>query len=203
MRRRSAITLIEVVIVIAILTLVVAIAYPIVGRARLSSLQSSCLSRQRQIYQSLLLYGNDNPGYDKVHPTVDMPAEPMRDPLRGLLPYLGSRATLHCPATPPCGRAVWGATYLFSVGPKWGSAIEGAAGPQHQVKFEGENLGRYPLIYTTIFDEIYYQPSERHISQATNPPFLTYVTADGSARKGGFPVIRVNFLAQACGGSIK
>lgn len=200
MRRLKGISLTEVIVVVAILAVIAAIVFPLQANAKLDGLKISCLTRQRQIYQALLLYGDDNPGYEKVHPNVDMPAEPMRNPLHALLPYLKSREMLYCPATPQCGKNVWGSTYVFSVGPRSGAPLASVSGAQHFPKFDGDGANHHPLIYSLIFDEIYYHPSERHLSDASNPPYLTYITANGAAKKGRFPVLRARFLEFACGG---
>lgn len=199
LRKAGGITLIEILIVIGILTIVMGIAYPVFSRGRVEALKVSCLARQKQLYQALTLYGVDNPGYERVHTNIDLPADGMRESGLRLLPYLDSKEMLFCPATPSCAREKWASTYVFSVGPQRGSSQETSASYQHNVKFEGDQLYKYPLIYTLIFDEMYYYPNERHLSPSLNPPFLTYVTADGAARKGRFKVLRSHYLAYACG----
>ncbi len=200
MRLRRGFTIIEFLVVLGLLAVLAAIIYPIQGRAKVEGLKTACLARQKQIFQALMIYGQDFPGYEMAHANVDLPATPMRNPFL-LLPYLGNREMLYCPATPQCGKDRWGSTYVFSVGPRTGSSYAATAGLQHEAKFRDESAGKFPVIYSLIFDEVYYHPQERHLSNDANPPYLTYVTSDGSAHKGRYPVIRQQFLAYACGDS--
>lgn len=59
---RAGFTLLELLAVIAILGVMVALASPVVGKARSAAQQGKCLSNQRQVGTSLLLYANDHDG---------------------------------------------------------------------------------------------------------------------------------------------
>ena len=200
LRYRKAITLTEVLVSISILAIIAAIIYPIVGKARVEGLKTACVERQRQLYQAFVLYGTDNPGYEMVHANVDLPAVALRLPHETILPYIKTSAMLHCPAAPECAKAKLMSTYTFAAPPAPGAPYYTTRMAQFNLKFDVAGATTYPIIYTLVFDELYYQPSERHLSNIVNPPFITYVRSDGSGKRGRFYVPRDRRLAYACGG---
>lgn len=58
--RRSGFTLVELLVVIGIIALLSAILFPVFAKAREKARQTSCLSNQRQLAQSILLYAQDH-----------------------------------------------------------------------------------------------------------------------------------------------
>jgi prepilin-type N-terminal cleavage/methylation domain-containing protein/prepilin-type processing-associated H-X9-DG protein len=66
-RNRRAFTLIEILIVLAIITLLAAILYPIFDRAQEQALKSSCQSNLKQIGLAVAQYVND---YDETYPAM-------------------------------------------------------------------------------------------------------------------------------------
>ncbi|MHB9026070.1 MAG: type II secretion system protein [Armatimonadota bacterium] len=72
-RQPGGFTMIEVLVVLAIIAILAAIIFPVYSRARERGRQSTCLSNQRQLAVALLLYASDNeafPGidwYDKLN----------------------------------------------------------------------------------------------------------------------------------------
>lgn len=59
---RRQFTLIELLIVIAIVTILAAILLPSLQRARAAAIQTACLSNQRQVYLEWELFRNDHDG---------------------------------------------------------------------------------------------------------------------------------------------
>ena len=61
-RERAAFTLVELLIVIAIMGVLLGLLMPAMGRAREMARRASCLSNLRQVHQSFLLFAEENDG---------------------------------------------------------------------------------------------------------------------------------------------
>jgi len=62
MRRKAGFTLIELMIVIAIIAILAAILFPVFNQARRKSLQASCISNLRQLTTAIRMYCEDSDG---------------------------------------------------------------------------------------------------------------------------------------------
>src|SRR5436853_5308811 len=93
--RRGGFTLIEVLIVIAIITVLAAILYPVFAQARERARTTVCLSNLRQMGTAMELYLGD---YDERFPFAgrEWPQTSLVDVWGGLEPYLKSREILLC-----------------------------------------------------------------------------------------------------------
>ena len=93
-----AFSLVELLAVIAIIAFLVALLMPILARTREYARSVVCRSNQRQIYVSLLMYGNENHGvvfpYDWGH---DSPRE-LRWPVYVFKPPVWNPPVLICPS---------------------------------------------------------------------------------------------------------
>ncbi|MBS1723706.1 MAG: type II secretion system protein [Armatimonadetes bacterium] len=199
MRKINAFTLTEVIIAIGILVTLVALLYPALTSAKEKGIEASCASRLRQIRVALMLYGEDYPGYKRVSPTVDVPWQPMWL-CQVLLPYLGNdKMALHCPAAPPCAVKYWESTY------EWSALGLNTNGDPRYLKWQ-EELDRryedanhpYPLVKCVNHDEVFYYPSERHLAQEFNPPFVIRLYEAGNVKAGRMQMGRGFLFAQAC-----
>ncbi len=60
MRRKQGFTLVELLVVVAIIAILIAILFPVFANARKKSRQASCLSNIRQLTTSIKMYAGDN-----------------------------------------------------------------------------------------------------------------------------------------------
>jgi hypothetical protein len=116
-RSRSAFTLVELLVILAIIGVLVALLVPTLTKARALAQRAACLSNLRQLSVSWVLYSSDNsgilvesyPGYSAQNPNpsawvqgnMKIPAEAKNAELiaRGqLYPYNDSAAIYRCPA---------------------------------------------------------------------------------------------------------
>lgn len=103
---RRAFTLVELLVVLAVVSLLAGVLGISAQRARAAALRAQCLSHQRQIGQALLLYAHDHGGY--FPPTTHTTGSRRRDQswIYELAPYLGNLEDIRiCPADPPARQA--------------------------------------------------------------------------------------------------
>jgi prepilin-type N-terminal cleavage/methylation domain-containing protein/prepilin-type processing-associated H-X9-DG protein len=94
-QRCAAFTLIELLIVIAIITLLAAILFPVFARARENARRASCQSNEKQIALGLIQYSQD---YDErlPHYTTD----PDEIWFNAIYPYVKNYQIFRCPGAP-------------------------------------------------------------------------------------------------------
>lgn len=106
-RRRRAFTLVELLVVVAVLAVLAAILFPVLAQAREKGRQAACLANERQIGMALLLYAGDYdetlPGNDGENAGLGLPLGWMapgapRNWAAALQPYLRSLAVFRCPS---------------------------------------------------------------------------------------------------------
>jgi prepilin-type N-terminal cleavage/methylation domain-containing protein len=99
-RRSTGFTLIEILIVVAIIGLLAAILFPVFSRARENTRRASCQSNLKQVGLALLQYTQD---YDERFPmgTIVEPSPYLGRGWAGqIMPYLKSVGILRCPSDP-------------------------------------------------------------------------------------------------------
>jgi prepilin-type N-terminal cleavage/methylation domain-containing protein/prepilin-type processing-associated H-X9-DG protein len=94
-RDKKAFTLIEILIVIAIIALLSAILFPVFSRARESARRASCQSNEKQIVLGLTQYAQD---YDERLPCYSVSASRSYHVL--IEPYVKSYSIFRCPSAP-------------------------------------------------------------------------------------------------------
>jgi prepilin-type N-terminal cleavage/methylation domain-containing protein len=193
---RRGLTFIEILIVIAIIGIIAAILYPVIVNSRRTAYQSSCSERLRHIYMALELYGADHPNFTPLHESVRLPNEALQRPYY-LLPYLKTNSSLYCPETPNCARRKIVSTYVWNAQPSSTSPIYSSAIEQIDERYRDPARG-YPVVHCLVHDELHYFPSERHLSERLNPPFVIRLLPTGSVRKGRFAITRGHDIARLC-----
>jgi prepilin-type N-terminal cleavage/methylation domain-containing protein/prepilin-type processing-associated H-X9-DG protein len=93
--KAGAFTLIELLIVIAIIALLASILFPVFSRARENARRSSCLSNQKQLVLSALQYAQD---YDERLVLVGVNGSPINYWFQRLQPYIKNNQILFCPS---------------------------------------------------------------------------------------------------------
>jgi prepilin-type N-terminal cleavage/methylation domain-containing protein/prepilin-type processing-associated H-X9-DG protein len=94
-------TLIEILVVVAIIALLAAILFPVFSRARESARRASCMSNLKQIGLGLLQYAQD---YDEKI----VGSGSQLDWLGPYMPYIGDRQLLLCPSVSAQERKLYG-----------------------------------------------------------------------------------------------
>jgi len=109
MARRHAFTLVEMLVAVALLSLLVALLVPSASRARERARGVACMSNLRQIAAGFIAYATDNEGWfpapagwEGVFPEDWVHWQPGRDPKKGsVMKYLrGDIRVLVCPSGP-------------------------------------------------------------------------------------------------------
>jgi prepilin-type N-terminal cleavage/methylation domain-containing protein len=96
MRQRGGFTLIELLVVIAIIAILAAILFPVFAQAREKARQSGCLSNEKQLGMSWLMYAQD---YDEVLvPVGDSKDKHGPSWATRLLPYVKNLPVYACPS---------------------------------------------------------------------------------------------------------
>nr|CAA9265299.1 hypothetical protein AVDCRST_MAG63-2646 [uncultured Armatimonadetes bacterium] len=144
-RPRAGFTLIELLVVIAIIAILAGILFPVFAKAREKARQAQCLSNQRQIALSTLMYVQD---YDETLPmsaSLRLP-NTLIQVYDLVLPYLKNRDVLTCPSYKP--GVDWEAR-LRSMGLRSGGEFRYVAFLPNLALF-GDNLCPLQSTYTPV-----------------------------------------------------
>lgn len=111
--QRKAFTLIELLVVIAIIAILAAILFPVFAQAREKARAISCVSNEKQLATSILMYTQD---YDEVFPTGLQQSWYANTWYVLVQPYVQNLQVFRCPddpiGTPPSWTQPWGGIRL-------------------------------------------------------------------------------------------
>src|SRR5688500_17611825 len=108
MTKRRGFTLIEILVVIAIIAILAAILFPVFARAREAARRSACLSNLKQVTLGLLMYAQDWDEVMAYHYVPDAGSDGFVSPyaasanpcwINGTMPYVKNVGVFHCPST--------------------------------------------------------------------------------------------------------
>jgi prepilin-type N-terminal cleavage/methylation domain-containing protein/prepilin-type processing-associated H-X9-DG protein len=131
MRRNTAFTLIELLVVIAIIAILAAILFPVFAQAREKARQTSCVSNQKQLLTSMLMYVQD---YDEKFHRIKCGAASFNsnppgapDQMFGsenmLFPYVKNGGVWKCPSDSiirdDCGTDRYGTGVGYPISYSW------------------------------------------------------------------------------------
>lgn len=178
MRSAKALTLVEVVVVVAILAILFGIIFSVTAPAREAARQTHCISNLRQLYVAWSLYTADWPGH--TFPNTQMAHVPG---LQSLDPFLKNRSILVCPDTPAWEREMPRVTYILRF---MDNVWEGRPNPgTTQFLEELEKKGHETVASRCLeHDAHYYQPRMSDVAATFRPTFQIQLLFDGSVRKG-------------------
>lgn len=176
MRRNArGVTLVEALVVCALLALLAGLVYGLAAPIRERSRQSVCASQLRQIYSALQMYTADHPG-PPVHANVGL-VNPLSS--ANLLPYLSNdKSILFCPDSTPAMRDRLFSSYVWTI-----FALDSTGPPAlvNQIENAVRQYGaRLPIVDCTAHDEFFYYPREREVAPIFGKAFVIHLTASGS-----------------------
>lgn len=167
--RKIAFTLVELMIVISIIAIVFAIAYPLLLNAKESGRQTACIGNLRQIHVALGLYSAD---YGNMNAT-GLATFP-RGGTPHLLEAFGlSKAQQICPDSrvlPPSSSYMWP---IFALGEYDG------IGPDLNPIAESQGSSFHVVVCTT-HDAVFYAPREQDIDYVFQKAFSLDLLASGA-----------------------
>lgn len=193
--KKTAFTLIEVLVVISIIAILAAILFPVFARVRENARRSSCLSNLRQIGLGLQQYTQDNDEqnsrswYVSSGPSSALASYKWMD---AIYPYVKSEQVFNCPShNLPVNIAPSASifdSYRFRDGTRWGSYAANVTyfGDGNFNPFLSRNVASWESPSTTVYVvdgvgryEIAWQTGNPPIS-TTNPRYISV---------GGFPTV--------------
>ncbi len=114
MRRRLVFTLVELLVVVAILGILMALALSALGRARASARRIGCLSCLKQLGVAIQAYEQGNGGFFPFGCTSMRRADPGRIHLSAVLGMVGGGGGFRCPAEDEGLHAAEGSSYVWN-----------------------------------------------------------------------------------------
>lgn len=184
-------TIVETLVVIAIICVLAAIAFSISGPARERSRQSVCTSQLRQLFVAVSLYSIDVGAGEEVSGLGDFSCVVARGGLPQLLPYLREPAIRHCPDLPTVISQKLATSYHWMPVPH-DLFPNPTPGETSMLREQEKNIDRmgtsFPMWSCRIHDEMYYSPQERHINDVLARPFVIEVSVSGSLYAGRSPI---------------
>lgn len=188
---KSAFSLVEVVVVVAILAILFAIGVTMAGPALEDGRRATCASQIRQIFVASHLYSSDYDSRDRAPELEGVPSI-QGDIATALAPYGMTRDMWFCPSSSQ--------DYLQHLVMTYGVAAGIVAqGPDDKIGQRAEAAflaivkkmgGQYPIILCPVHDQFYYWPSDPPDKRMKMAPWFIWSDVYGSIHSGrleGYP----------------
>ncbi len=184
---RRAFSLVEVLIVGAIVAILAAIVFVASGPAREKARQAHCITNLRQIYQSIQMYSADHSESPRL-PGTDLAIFPS---VQALQAYLKDWSILYCPDFPNDRQQPWGSSYVWQIMAFRQSMRDDKAWFEDRLRDLSAKESSYPIVYCTMHDVMYYYPREADAGGHLMDPFKIELKVDGSVESGRKPGARL------------
>jgi prepilin-type N-terminal cleavage/methylation domain-containing protein len=179
MHSKRAFSLLEVLIVTAIIGILASIAFVASAPARERARQAVCASNLKQHYQAIQMYSADNPG------ALRLPGTDLGIPgptLQSLEQYIRDPDLLYCPDYPKRFQHPWGSSYVWQI-MAHSDSMQKDEDWYERVRASLEQKGSsYPIVYCTVHDIVFYYPREIEQGGSFLDPFHIELRSDGSVR---------------------
>lgn len=178
-----AFTLIELLLVMAVIGILAALLLPVLGRARYSAQTAICVSNHRQIGMGLLQYASDFEGYYPSRSPVascdfpicwsDMNDPPAWDLHEAAETYLFAPGTLACPFYPYDAADEWPRVNITTYYVTTSTAVYAGHHPQTVVAYNTLDPSVDELVYKVDQSEPESIVSSDSVSDFTSAPWLS------------------------------
>lgn len=182
--RSQGFTLIEVIIVAAILAILAGAVFVLSGPARENARQAICMTQLKQIHASALLYATDWPENSGLPYLDDFPVSGFRP--NTLASYTKSKDTFYCPDSTQSARKRFPSTYSWRIGGFTLGPIKDEFDALHNRKLRAElerDKTSFAILACEVHDEVYYMPREMDNERLLEQRFKLLLALDGSVRK--------------------
>lgn len=190
---RTAFSIIEVLIVVAIVAVIAGIVFAVSGPTREKSREASCMVQIRQLYMAHSEYAIDSDAsgqFPELHGLCYIPKGSKT--LRGLgVPD----SVFYCPSLPPYYKSKFASTYIqYLSGLPINEDGTMSIVRRLAIRAEAKHGLMAPVLDCTIHDELFYEPKEKNVSRMEAQPFTIRVCLDGSVHAKRYAMPRMPIL---------
>jgi type II secretory pathway pseudopilin PulG len=179
---KLGISLVEVLIVLAILLILAGLLFPTFRGAQDASKRTVTMSRLKQVYQALVMYGGDYDVHDEVPGLGSVPAYPLEQ-VMVLNPYGAKGDILHSAVFPDVGKKKYFTSFAYF----WVSNFIHREGPgvgiseQNRARLK-EEQSDFVIISDLIHDYFEFWPQEKDSDPYMQRRFEINLRVSGSVK---------------------
>ncbi len=184
MRHRSGFTLIETLVVLAIVVFLAGIVFVASAPSRESARQLTCVNQLRQLYMSFSLYAADydnGSGYPELN-GLSYVFGTTHDVLK---PYGWANEFRFCPTSSVAMREQLYSSYMWQISINPANPDGSMSDSRQRMIDLAEKLGtKLPIMECHIHDELYYSRSEQDVDPNLASPHRHLLQVDGKVFRG-------------------